>query len=80
MSSTNKAISLSPPIIPLPPPTEIFSAVKESCKSLRETSGVEISEPAIKDFLASLEESQWSVLSSDHGTKVDLFFSFSVLR
>lgn len=71
MSSTNEAI-------PLPPPTEIFAAVKESCKSLRETSGLEISQPAIQDFLSSLEESEWSFMSIDHGTKVNLFSFFRI--
>jgi hypothetical protein len=58
--------------VPLLKEDEIFAVVKSSCQRCRECSGLILDEETITTFLTSLndQESLWSKLSSDRGTKV----------
>lgn len=68
----HRETSMPQEAVPLPKEDEIFAVVKSSCHGCRESAGLVLDEEEITTFLTSLndQESLWSKLSSDHGTKV----------
>ncbi len=60
---------------PFPPAEQLLSAVRESCKSARESAKIEIDDSAVERFLRTLPRADFERLQAEHGVVFPLRFT-----